>query len=129
MAQIRIYGRRDHISQVRSDLSNAIHACAVEALGLPEDKRFHRFIPLDAGDFIYPADRSERYTIIEISMFEGRTVATKKRLIRLLFERLESACRIAPQDVEITIFETPRHNWGIRGLPADELSLDYSVET
>lgn len=65
----------------------------MEALELPEEKRFHRFLPLDADDVIYPADRSERYTI-----------------------------------VEITIFETPRHNWGIRGLPGDELSLDYPVK-
>lgn len=128
MTQIRIYGHRNHLDQGRSALSDAIHACAVEALGLPESKRFHRFIPLDAEDFIHPEDRGERYTIVEISMFEGRTVETKKRLIRLLFERLEADCGIAPEAVEITIFETPRHNWGIRGLPADELALDYTVK-
>ena len=33
----------------------------------------------------------------------------------------------SPQDIEITIFETPRHNWGIRGLPGDELTLTYNV--
>lgn len=127
MAQIRIYGRRGHLDQVRSELSDAIHACAVEALELPEGKRFHRFIGLDAEDFFHPEDRGERYTIIEISMFEGRTIETKKRLIRLMFERLETRCGIRPQDVEITIFETPRHNWGIRGLPGDELTLGYTV--
>lgn len=127
MAQVTIYGRRDHLDRVRSELSDAIHACAVEALGLPEGKRFHRFIGLDAGDFIHPEDRSEWYTIIEISMFEGRTIETGKRLIRLLFERLETGCGIVPQDVEITIFETPRHNWGIRGVPGDELTLGYTV--
>ena len=31
------------------------------------------------------------------------------------------------EDLEITISETPRHNWGIRGLPADELGLTYEV--
>ncbi|MDF2712399.1 MAG: tautomerase family protein, partial [Nonomuraea muscovyensis] len=31
-------------------------------------------------------------------------------------------------DVEITIIEMPRTNWGIRGVPADELSLPYNVE-
>jgi phenylpyruvate tautomerase PptA (4-oxalocrotonate tautomerase family) len=128
MAQIKIYGRRDHLDRLRSDLSNAIHACVGEVLELPENKRFHRFIALDAGDFIHPEDRGERYTIIEISMFEGRTIETKKRLIRLLFQRLEADCGISPRDIEITIFETPRHNWGIRGLPGDELSLDYSVK-
>ncbi len=57
-----------------------------------------------------------------------RSVETKKSLIRGLFARLESGCGIAPQDVEITIFETPKHNWGIRGAPGDELALDYKVE-
>ncbi|APF21976.1 putative transglutaminase-like protein [Clostridium butyricum] len=32
-----------------------------------------------------------------------------------------------PNDVEITIFETPNYNWGIRGVPGDELGLNYKV--
>ncbi|MBP6190480.1 MAG: tautomerase family protein, partial [Acinetobacter sp.] len=34
---------------------------------------------------------------------------------------------ISAQDVEITIFETPKSNWGIRGKNADELNLNYKV--
>ncbi len=128
MAQIRICGRHEHLNAHCDGISNAIHQSAMGALGLPEEKRFHRFIGLDAADFIHPGDRGRQYTIIEVSMFEGRSVDAKKALIRLLFERLETDCGIAPQDVEITIFETPRHNWGIRGLPADELTLDYQVK-
>jgi len=30
--------------------------------------------------------------------------------------------------VEITLSETPRHNWAIRGAAGDELDLDYRVE-
>lgn len=127
MAQIKIYGLREHVEHRRARMSDAIHASAMEALGLPAEKRFHRFVALDRQDFIFPADRSERYTIIEISMFEGRTVETKKHFIRLLFEKLWRECEIAPQDVEITITETPQHNWGIRGMPADELRLNYKV--
>jgi hypothetical protein len=128
MAQIKIYGLGTHLSPIRQRLSDAIHGCIVEALRYPPDKRAHRFFPLEREDFYSPAGRTERYTILEISMFEGRTVETKKRLLRLLYERLERACAIGPQDLEITIFETPKHNWGIRGLPGDELALDYRVE-
>jgi phenylpyruvate tautomerase PptA (4-oxalocrotonate tautomerase family) len=85
-------------------------------------------LPLDPSDFYYPAGRSERYTIIEISMFEGRSVAAKKRLILLLIERICQQFDLAPQDIEITIFETPRHNWGIRGATGDELNLNYRIE-
>lgn len=127
MAQFKIYALREHLTPVKANLSDAIHACAMEALQLPANKRFHRFFPLDEADFFFPPDRSSRYTIIEISMFEGRSVEAKKRLIRLLFTRLQEDVHIEPQDLEITISETPQHNWGIRGLPGDELSLNYRV--
>ncbi|HEX7654554.1 MAG TPA: tautomerase family protein [Verrucomicrobiae bacterium] len=127
MAQIKIYGRDTVLIPLRKQLSDTIHACVVEALQLPKDKRFHRFFPLAAADFIYPADRSERYTIIEISLFTGRSVETKKQLIRLLFTRLQAECGLDPQDLEITLTETPKENWGIRGMPGDELKLNYQV--
>lgn len=128
MAQIKIYGTRDHLARVRDRLSDTIHECVVEALAYPRDKRAHRFFALDPDDFKVPAGRSERYVIIEISMFEGRSVDTKKALFRLLFERLERDCAITPMDVEVTITETPRHNWAMRGLPGDELDLTYRVD-
>jgi phenylpyruvate tautomerase PptA (4-oxalocrotonate tautomerase family) len=128
MAQVKIYGLHAHLNRCRAELSDAIHDAAMDTLGLPPEKRFHRFIGLDAADFVYPADRGRQYTIVEVSMFEGRSVATKKAFVRALFERIETRCGIAPQDVEITITETPRENWGIRGLPADELTLTYDVE-
>lgn len=128
MAQIVIYSRRRNLHGRRKAFSDALHACVTAALGLPADKRFHRFIALDDEDLVHPADRSERYTIVEISMFEGRTKETKKKLIGLLFQRFEADLGIAPQDLEITIRESPRENWGIRGRPGDELALGYRVE-
>src|SRR5579883_2735727 len=91
MAQIKIYGLREHLAPVREQFSEVVHACAQEALQLPAEKRFHRFILLEKEDFFFPADRSERYTIIEISFFEGRSVETKKHLLHLLFHRLQEA--------------------------------------
>jgi phenylpyruvate tautomerase PptA (4-oxalocrotonate tautomerase family) len=128
MAQIKIYGLAVQLNPVKRELSDVIHSCVVEALAFPEGKRAHRFFPLDRSDFFYPTGRSERYTIIEISLFEGRTIESKKRLIRLLFERVQAALGIAPSDLEITLTETPRHNWGFRGLPGDEIGLDYKVD-
>ena len=127
MAQVKIYGLSDHLEEVRAELSDVIHSCLMDALELPADKRFQRFVGLESDTFIYPASRSERYTILEISMFEGRSVESKKQLIRLLFERC-GALGVAESDLEITIFETPKQNWGIRGVPGDELDLSYKVE-
>lgn len=128
MAQIKIYGVKEHLNLIKARLSEVIHACVVEALSFPPDKRFHRFFSLDAEDFIFPADRSARYLIIEISLFEGCSVEAKKHLIRLLFERTNQAFGLATSDLEITLTETPKHNWGLRGMPGDEIGLNYKVE-
>jgi 4-oxalocrotonate tautomerase family enzyme len=127
MSQIKIYGLKDSLKDHQTKLSDAIHKAVVQSLGLPVDKKFHRFISLNQSEFIFPADRSSNYTIIEISMFEGRSVEMKKTLIRLLFQYIEQDTGIAPQDIEITIFESPKHNWGIRGQCGDELMLGYKV--
>jgi len=82
----------------------------------------------DESDFIYPEDRGADYTIIEISMFEGRTDAAKRALIAELFTRVEALAGISPHSLEITITETPKVNWGIRGQNAADLTLNYRVE-
>jgi 4-oxalocrotonate tautomerase family enzyme len=128
MAQIKIYGLKEQLNPIKSQLSEVIHSCVVDALAFPKDKRAHRFFPLDAEDFYYPEGRTPRYTIIEISMFEGRTVEARKKLIHLLFERIQQTLNIRPEDVEVTISETPKHNWGFRGQTGDEISLNYKVE-
>jgi hypothetical protein len=128
MAQVKVYGLRSALDPIKRRLSDVIHACLVEALEYPADKRAQRFFPLEAEDFFYPIGRSERYTIIEISMFEGRSVAAKKKLMRLLFDRAEGELGIAPMDLELTISETPKHNWAFRGLPGDEHVLGYKVD-
>ncbi|WP_114854453.1 tautomerase family protein [Brachybacterium sp. YJGR34] len=128
MAQVLVYGHRSSLAPRRAALSAAIHGAVMEALDYPPEKRFHRFIPLEDEDFLHPPDRGEDYTIVEISLFEGRTEATRRRLIQELFARLENEVGIAPHSVEITLTETPRANWGIRGQNAADLSLGYRVD-
>ena len=129
MAQIKIYGERGTLSEIRARLSEILHETNRTILGLPADKRFHRFIGLDRADFLVPSDRGPGYIIIEISMFEGRAAATKKQLLHALMHNLSEGLGIAVEDIEITIFETPRANWGIRGRTGDELELNYKIET
>jgi len=129
MAQIKIHARRGHIEAHRQALSDAIHRVMMDALGLPDDKRFHRFIALDDADFIHPADRGAGYTVIEILMFEGRSDAAKRACLRGLMRAIPDATGVPVEAVEITIVETPKANWGIRGKVGDELALTYKVET
>ncbi|MGW4798625.1 tautomerase family protein [Nonomuraea sp. NPDC004297] len=123
MAQVKVYGRRDVWAGRQREVSDLVQTCLVNAWGIPEGKRFHRFLLLDADDFVCPG-RSERYLIIEVLCFTGRSDDAKRALIRELYDR----SGYDPEDLEITIVEMPRANWGIRGVPADELTLPYQVE-
>ena len=128
MAQVVVYGHRESLHSRRAGLSEAIHGAIMAALDYPAEKRFQRFVSLDDEDFLHPADRGADYTIIEISMFEGRSDGAKRRLIQELFSRIEQATGTVPHSVEITLTETPRVNWGIRGSNAADMTLGYTVD-
>jgi Tautomerase enzyme len=127
MAQVKIYGIDEQLRPVRQLLSDTIHSCVCEALVYPEDKRNHRFFPMAKEDLFPPAGRSDSYTIIEIAMITGRSVETRKNLVRLLFQRIDSLVGIEPIDLEICILEIPAENWGFRGQHGDEITLNYSI--
>jgi len=125
---ITIYGIDYKLNPIKSKMSDVLHICLVDILGLPEDKRAHRFIPLDKSNFYYPGGRSDAYTVIEINMMAGRTVETQKRLIKSIFEAFKRNLSIEPSDVEITINEQPTHCWGFRGITGDEAVLNDEVD-
>lgn len=126
---IVIYGIKECLNPIKAGLSDVIHQSMREVLGMPEDKRAHRFIPMDKEDFYYPGGRSDAYTVIEINMMQGRQIETKKALIKSLFNNIESQLGVAPIDIEITIGEQPKHCWGFRGITGDEVQdLTYKVD-
>ena len=127
MAQIKIYGIKEKLAPVRERLSEVIHACVMEALQFPADKRAHRFFLMEKEEMLYPAGRTDAYTIIEITMMEGRSVEARKKLIRLLFDNIRDNVNIQHQDIEICIQESPACNWGFRGMHGDEVQLNYKI--
>jgi phenylpyruvate tautomerase PptA (4-oxalocrotonate tautomerase family) len=127
MAQVKIYGIREKLAPIRERLSETIHQCVMEALRFPADKRAHRFFMMEKEDMHYPSERTDAYTIIEITIIEGRSIETKKKLIRLLFDKIRDEVGIAHHDIEVCIQESPAHNWGFRGMHGDEIKLDYRI--
>ncbi|AOW20734.1 tautomerase family protein [Urechidicola croceus] len=128
MSQIKIYGLRTNLKDIKQKLSDVIHNCVVESLSFPKNKKAHRFINLEKDDFYYPEGRTDEYIIIEIIMISGRTVETKKALIKMLFKEINSQLNISTTDIEISIIESPASNWGFRGMTGDEVSLNYKIE-
>ncbi len=125
---IIVYGIKERLNPIKAELSDVFHACMMSVLGMPEDKRAHRFVPMEREDFYFPGGRSDAYTVIEINMMVGRQPDTQKRLIKELFQQIETQLGIAPVDVEITIQEQQPYQWGFRGMTGDEANdLKYKV--
>jgi len=125
---IVVYGIKEKLNPIKARLSDVIHSCMQSVLGMPEDKRAHRFIPLVKEDFYYPGGRDDTYTVIEINMMAGRQVETQKTLIKTLFQEIERQLHILPLNIEITIKEQAPHQWGFRGMTGDEAKdLKYKV--
>lgn len=126
---IVVYGIDKNLNPIKRTLSDVIHSCMQSVLGMPEDKRAHRFVPLSQDNFFYPDGRSDAYTVIEINMMKGRKVETQKLLIKELFNQIEAKVGISPIDIEITIKEQEKYQWGFRGITGDEVAdLKYQVD-
>lgn len=123
-----IYGIDSRLNPIKHQLSDVIHSCMQTVLGMPEDKRAHRFVPLSSDNFFYPGGRSDSYTVIEINMMKGRKPETQKTLIKSLFNEISATLDISPVDIEITIKEQEKYQWGFRGITGDEAAdLSYKV--
>ena len=67
--------------------------------------------------------------IIEISMFSGRTLETKKKLYQTIVNTLSDKMKIAKKEIFIVVSEQPKENWGVRGgIAACDLDIGFKIE-
>ena len=128
MPAARIEIREGRSSSEKKALLEAVHSALVEALKIPEDDGIRRLHELPAECFEVSPDKTEMFTLIEITMFPGRSFDAKRALYRALVRNL-GELGVAPNDVFVILHEPPMENWGIRGgVPASEVDLGFEVE-
>ena len=125
MAQVKVFGRRSVWAGRTGELSDAIQNVLVAAWGLPEGKRFHRFLLLADDELVAPG-RGPAYLVVEVVCFAGRSPDAIRRLVRGLLA-LAGPLGIPQDDLEVVVLESPPGSWGIRGRVGDVLELDYQV--
>ena len=98
----------------------------VAALQLPSDDRNIRICEYKPELF----DMKTPYEIlVEITLFSGRTLETKKKLYQNIVELLQKNGICSKENVFIVLNEQPQENWGIRGgIPANQIMLNFKVE-
>jgi phenylpyruvate tautomerase PptA (4-oxalocrotonate tautomerase family) len=128
MPNTRIEVRRGWIGAQRAAVIEAVHAAMVEAIKIPEHDRALRLIEHDPADFSAPPDKSDKFTLIEITLFAGRSMEAKRKLYRALVRNL-AALGVPPMDIKVVLIEVPAENWGVRGgKAASEIDLGFEIK-
>jgi phenylpyruvate tautomerase PptA (4-oxalocrotonate tautomerase family) len=127
MPVIRVEIREGWSPAEKTGLLDAIHAAAVEALKVPDEDRTQILTEHPADAFEIPPGKGDRFTLVEITMFTGRSLDAKRRLYRAVVRNL-THLGIPPSDVLIVLHEVPLENWGVRGgTPASDVDLGFEV--
>jgi phenylpyruvate tautomerase PptA (4-oxalocrotonate tautomerase family) len=111
-----------------SAVIEAVQSALRDALRLPEWDRTLRLTEHAPDHFAVPPGRGPRYTLIEVTMFSGRSLAAKRALYQAMVRNLEKL-GVPADDIKITLIEVPPENFGIRGgRPASEVELGFKIE-
>jgi phenylpyruvate tautomerase PptA (4-oxalocrotonate tautomerase family) len=113
MPLVRISRRIGRSPVENKHLLDAVHEALIEAFRIPESDRLQQLLELDAAHFEIPADRSEAFTLVEITAYPGRSADAKRTLYQALARRCE-AVGIAPRDLFVVIGEPSLENWSAR---------------
>ncbi len=131
MALVRIEVVRGRSPEEKRALLDAVHEALIAALKVPRGDPTLRIVEHDRACFDLPTAPhrvSDRYTLVEITMFSGRSIEAKRRLYAKIVRRL-GEIGVPATDVTIVVLESPRENWGVQGgRPASEVELGFTVE-
>ncbi len=128
MPIVRIAVRKGRSPAEKKAVLQAVHSALVEALKIPEDDRtqiLHEYAP---DDFEIPPAATKKFTLVEITMFPGRSLEAKRHLYRAIVQNL-GLLRITPDDLLIVLHEPAMEDWGVRGgIPASEVDLGFKID-
>jgi phenylpyruvate tautomerase PptA (4-oxalocrotonate tautomerase family) len=128
MPNVTIEVRRRYTPAEEEAIINAVHAAVMEGLKTPEWDRTLRLVVHEPHRFATPPGRGERYTLIEIDLFSGRSLQAKRALYQAVVRNL-GGLGIPPEEIKILLRESAAENWGIRGgQPASEVELGFKVD-
>jgi len=127
MPLAKIEVRKSRSSKEIAAMIEAVYQAQREALNVPQGDRQIRYIEHKPEHFAVPPDKTDNYTLVEITLFAGRSLVAKRNLYQSLVKRF-GEFGILPSDVFIVLNEQPLDNWGIRGgQPASEIEIGFKL--
>ncbi len=129
MPLVKIEILKGKSNEHKKAILDGVHDALVQAIKIPDYDRSQRVYELDKDNFEYPETKTDNVTLIEITMFQGRSLAAKKELYKTITENLAQNPGITGDDITIVLYEPPLENWGIKdGKPAIEVNLGFEIK-
>lgn len=128
MPNVTIEVRKVYSQEEEEDIINAVHSALMEGIRTPDWDRTIRLLVHEPHRFAVPPDKDERYTLVEIDMFPGRSMNAKKALYRAVVRGL-GRFGIPADHVKVLLRETKAENWAVRGgVPASEVDVGFKID-
>ncbi|MDZ5603145.1 tautomerase family protein [Pseudomonas sp. RP23018S] len=128
MPIVRIEDGVQRHAEQKHAVIETVYACLREVFGVSDEELQARYHCLAPQDWRTPGDRAQ-YLHVQITVFAGRTLATKRRLYQQVSERLAALLKIPADAVLVLLDEHPAQNWGMRGgVAACDIDFGYDVE-
>lgn len=128
MPIVTITMRVGRTPQEKEGILTAVNEALSFAFKIPEHDRFQRVIELPADDYEISPKRTDRFVLVEIDAFPGRSNEAKRKL----FARLDAnfqALGHAPDDFICILREPDLENWCVReGKPATDIKFGFEVK-
>lgn len=106
----------------------AVHRAVVHSLRTPDDEPLARLIEHSAGSYLTPRSVGEHFTRIEIVLFSGRSLESKRELYRSMVESLRPF-GVPPTDLKVVLVEITTENVGFKGgQAACDVALGYALQ-
>lgn len=129
MPLVKIEMQKGNSTEYKKAILDGVHTALVEAFKIPDYDRNQRLYELDSDCIELPPNKTQQFTLVEITAFKGRSCEAKKNLYQAIVRNLNLAPGISGDDIMIIIHEPPLENWGIRGgKPANEVNLGFDIE-
>lgn len=115
MPLVRIEIVKGKSMEYKGTVLDAVHNALVNAIQIEEWDRFQRLYEIEDALFERSETKTDKFTMIELTMFPGRTKEQKAKVYEEITKELEVRLGIQSTDVFIVINEPPNENWGLAG--------------
>ena len=102
--------------EYKKTVLDAVHVALENAIQIENWDRFQRLYEIEDDLFERSESKTDKFTMIEITMFPGRTKEQKSKLYKEIVKELNQRLGIEPTDIFIVINDPANENWGLAGI-------------